>query len=127
MDRGGPPVLAGGQPGGPDRAAAGTGPGHAAVAAARAGIDLAFIDAHKPEYVGYWEEIVPRTRPGGLILADNTLWDGEVVRPESETARLVAASTTTWPPTTGLRRSFCRLATGSRWRGGSNLAKLPAG
>jgi caffeoyl-CoA O-methyltransferase len=54
-------------------------------------IDLAFIDAHKPEYVGYWEEIVPRTRPGGLILADNTLWDGEVVRPENETARLVAA------------------------------------
>jgi caffeoyl-CoA O-methyltransferase len=54
-------------------------------------IDLAFIDAHKPEYVGYWEEIVPRTRPGGLVLADNTLWDGEVVRPENETARLVAA------------------------------------
>ena len=54
-------------------------------------IDLSFIDAHKPEYVGYWEEIVPRTRPGGLILADNTLWDGEVVRPENETARLVAA------------------------------------
>jgi caffeoyl-CoA O-methyltransferase len=54
-------------------------------------LDLTFIDAHKPEYVGYWEEIVPRTRPGGLILADNTLWDGEVVRPESETARLIAA------------------------------------
>ena len=54
-------------------------------------LDLAFIDAHKPEYIGYWEEIVPRTRPGGLILADNTLWDGEVVHPETETARLVAA------------------------------------
>lgn len=54
-------------------------------------LDLAFIDADKPGYIGYWEEIVPRTRPGGLILADNTLWDGEVVRPESETARLVAA------------------------------------
>jgi len=42
-------------------------------------IDLAFIDADKGGYIGYWEEIVPRTRPGGIILADNTLADGRVV------------------------------------------------
>lgn len=42
-------------------------------------IDLAFIDGHKPEYVGYWEELVPRMRPGALLLVDNTLFNGEVV------------------------------------------------
>lgn len=41
-------------------------------------IDLAFLDADKPGYVGYWEELVPRMRPGGLIVADNVLFHGEV-------------------------------------------------
>jgi caffeoyl-CoA O-methyltransferase len=52
------------------------------------GLDLAFIDADKPGYVGYWEEIVPRTRPGGLILIDNTLSHGRVTDP-AETAPAV--------------------------------------
>ena len=46
---------------------------------AEAVFDLAFIDADKGGYIGYWEEIVPRTRPGGIILADNTLAGGRVV------------------------------------------------
>lgn len=41
-------------------------------------IDLAFVDADKTGYRGYWDEIVPRLRPGGLILVDNTLWAGKV-------------------------------------------------
>lgn len=41
--------------------------------------DLAFLDADKEGYVDYWEELVPRVRPGGLILADNTLSHGRVV------------------------------------------------
>ncbi|PDP89031.1 SAM-dependent methyltransferase [Glycomyces fuscus] len=41
--------------------------------------DLAFVDADKEGYVGYWEELVPRVRSGGLILADNTLSHGRVV------------------------------------------------
>ena len=41
-------------------------------------IDLAFIDADKGGYVDYWGELVPRVRPGGLLLADNVLWRGEV-------------------------------------------------
>ena len=41
-------------------------------------LDLAFIDADKGGYIDYWEQIVPRTRPGGLILADNTLYSGRV-------------------------------------------------
>jgi caffeoyl-CoA O-methyltransferase len=43
--------------------------------------DLAFIDAEKEDYVDYWEELVPRMRPGGLLLADNTLHHGQVVDP----------------------------------------------
>jgi caffeoyl-CoA O-methyltransferase len=41
-------------------------------------LDLAFIDADKPGYRSYWEELVPRVRPGGVLLADNVLWSGEV-------------------------------------------------
>jgi caffeoyl-CoA O-methyltransferase len=43
--------------------------------------DLAFVDAEKEDYVDYWEELVPRIRPGGLILGDNTLFHGQVVDP----------------------------------------------
>jgi caffeoyl-CoA O-methyltransferase len=42
-------------------------------------LDLAFLDADKGGYVDYWEQIVPRLRPGGLVVADNTLFHGEVV------------------------------------------------
>ncbi len=41
--------------------------------------DLAFIDADKTGYVGYWDEVVPRIRPGGAILVDNTLSHGRVI------------------------------------------------
>jgi caffeoyl-CoA O-methyltransferase len=40
--------------------------------------DLAFIDADKRGYRGYWEELVPRMRPGGVILVDNTLLHGRI-------------------------------------------------
>jgi caffeoyl-CoA O-methyltransferase len=41
--------------------------------------DLAFIDADKPNYANYFEELVPRVRRNGVILVDNTLWSGAVV------------------------------------------------
>jgi caffeoyl-CoA O-methyltransferase len=44
-----------------------------------ADIDLVFIDADKTGYAGYWEELVPRVRPGGVLLVDNVLWSGAVV------------------------------------------------
>jgi caffeoyl-CoA O-methyltransferase len=47
------------------------------------GIDLAFIDADKGGYRTYWDELVPRVRPGGLLLVDNVLWSGRVVDPEA--------------------------------------------
>ncbi len=41
--------------------------------------DLGFIDADKPEYPDYYEELLARLRPGGLILVDNVLGGGAVV------------------------------------------------
>ncbi|MBR0273848.1 MAG: O-methyltransferase [Bacteroidaceae bacterium] len=40
--------------------------------------DLVFIDADKRHYVDYYEAVLPHVRPGGFILADNTLWGGQV-------------------------------------------------
>ncbi len=44
-------------------------------------IDFAFIDADKPGYPAYYEELVTRLRPGGLIVLDNVLRGGRVVDP----------------------------------------------
>lgn len=49
-------------------------------------LDLAFIDADKPGYVSYWEEIVPRMRPGGIILADNALLHGRIFAADPDAA-----------------------------------------
>jgi caffeoyl-CoA O-methyltransferase len=46
-----------------------------------AAFDLAFIDADKPNYVAYYEELVPRMRANGLVVVDNVLWGGSVVDP----------------------------------------------
>jgi caffeoyl-CoA O-methyltransferase len=42
-------------------------------------IDLVFIDADKPSYRAYYEELLPRLRPNGVILFDNVLWMGQVI------------------------------------------------
>ena len=47
--------------------------------------DFAFIDADKANYRNYYEEILPRSRSGGLILIDNVLWRGEVLNPANQT------------------------------------------
>ncbi|GAA2334659.1 class I SAM-dependent methyltransferase [Streptomyces cuspidosporus] len=44
-------------------------------------IDLAYLDADKGNYIAYWEELVPRMSPGGLIVADNVFFHGSVVDP----------------------------------------------
>lgn len=41
--------------------------------------DMAFIDGDKRTYLQTYETVLPLLRPGGLMLADNTLWDGHVV------------------------------------------------
>jgi caffeoyl-CoA O-methyltransferase len=53
-------------------------------------LDLVFIDADKPGYVSYWDELVPRVREGGLLLADNVLWSGAIAD-ESATDSNVSA------------------------------------
>jgi caffeoyl-CoA O-methyltransferase len=52
--------------------------------------DFAFIDADKKGYPVYWDEVVRRTRPGGLIAVDNVLWEGEVVLPDRQGEDVVA-------------------------------------
>ena len=60
------------------------GPGADTLAAlpAEPQFDLAFVDADKPSYVRYVDELVPRLRAGGLLLIDNVLWSGNVVNAE---------------------------------------------
>src|SRR4051794_25765715 len=52
--------------------------------------DLVFIDADKPAYPAYYELVLPRVRPGGLILLDNMLQGGRVLEPDTDSARVVA-------------------------------------
>ena len=52
--------------------------------------DFVFIDADKPSYPDYYELVLPRTKPGGLILLDNTLLGGRVLDPQDERSRIVA-------------------------------------
>jgi len=42
-------------------------------------IDLAFVDADKTGYRAYYDELLPRLRPGGVIGFDNVLWNGRVI------------------------------------------------
>lgn len=57
--------------------------GDATTGAARLGItfDLVFLDGDKRTYVETYEAVLALLRPGGYILADNTLWDGHVCDP----------------------------------------------
>ncbi|WP_010179821.1 O-methyltransferase [Aquimarina agarilytica] len=41
--------------------------------------DLVFIDADKPNYVNYFNIIIDKMNPGGIILSDNVLWSGKVI------------------------------------------------
>lgn len=59
-------------------------------------IDMVFIDADKANYSNYFDLVIDRMRPGGLIVADNVLWSGKVLDDEGtwdeETHGLVAYS-----------------------------------
>ncbi len=46
-------------------------------------VDVAFLDADKVTYVAYYEELVRRLRPNGLLLVDNVFQGGRVIDPEA--------------------------------------------
>lgn len=46
--------------------------------------DFVFIDADKANYINYYNLIVDRVNPGGIILADNVLWSGKVLVEEGQ-------------------------------------------
>ncbi|MER6593799.1 O-methyltransferase [Micromonospora purpureochromogenes] len=54
-------------------------------------LDFAFIDADKTGYPVYWDELVPRMRPGAVIAVDNTLRGGRVLAPQNADDRAIAA------------------------------------
>jgi caffeoyl-CoA O-methyltransferase len=54
-------------------------------------LDMVFLDADKENYVNYYEACFPLVRPGGLIVADNVLWNGRVLDPQDESTRAIVA------------------------------------
>jgi caffeoyl-CoA O-methyltransferase len=48
--------------------------------------DLVFIDADKTSYLAYYEAVLPKLAPGGMVAADNTLWSGRVVDSDDDSA-----------------------------------------
>jgi caffeoyl-CoA O-methyltransferase len=63
------------------------GPALESVARLEGEFDFVFIDADKEGYVDYYEAVVPRLAPRGLIAADNTLWSGRVLDGEGPIVR----------------------------------------
>jgi caffeoyl-CoA O-methyltransferase len=53
--------------------------------------DFAFLDADKTAYPDYYDELVPRLLPGGLLLIDNVLLRGSVIDPQDERERIMDA------------------------------------
>jgi caffeoyl-CoA O-methyltransferase len=56
--------------------------------------DLVFLDADKENYPGYYDLALPLLRAGGLLVADNALWSGRVLAPQSDSDRALAAFNT---------------------------------
>jgi caffeoyl-CoA O-methyltransferase len=62
-----------------DRIAVHLGPALETIGRLEGTFDFVFIDADKPNYVNYYEAVLPRLSEGGFIAADNTLWSGRVL------------------------------------------------
>jgi caffeoyl-CoA O-methyltransferase len=65
------------------------GPALETLASLEGSIDMAFIDADKGNYPDYYEACLRLLRPGGLIVADNVLWSGRVLKPEDDDTRAI--------------------------------------
>ncbi len=53
-------------------------------------VDLAYVDADKTGYPAYYDALVPRLRPGGVLVLDNTLLGGRVLDPKDERSQVMA-------------------------------------
>lgn len=53
--------------------------------------DLVFLDADKENYSNYYEAILPRLQPNGLLVIDNVLWSGKVLAPRKKTDKAIVA------------------------------------
>lgn len=62
-----------------DRITVHLGPALEAIGRLEGEFDFVFIDADKENYLNYYEAVLPRLSPDGLIAADNTLWSGRVL------------------------------------------------
>ena len=66
------------------------GPAIDTIATLEGPFDLVFIDADKAAYADYYEAVLPKLAPRGLIAADNTLWHGQVLDPDDQSVDTVA-------------------------------------
>jgi caffeoyl-CoA O-methyltransferase len=66
------------------------GPGLETIASLDGPFDLVFIDADKPNYVNYYEAVLPKLADDGFIIADNVLWSGRVADSSNEDDNTVA-------------------------------------
>lgn len=71
--------------------------------------DMAFIDADKTNYQGYYEAILDLLRPGGVILIDNVLWSGDIADPAATDAETLALRKLNSFVATDRRVDFCLL------------------
>jgi predicted O-methyltransferase YrrM len=49
--------------------------------------DMVFIDADKPNYITYYDMLIEHMAPGGMLLADNVLFEGEVLLPAAQQSK----------------------------------------
>jgi caffeoyl-CoA O-methyltransferase len=66
------------------------GPAANALASIDGHVDFAFIDADKTGYAAYFEALLPKMAPLGVIAVDNTLWSGRVIDASASDADTVA-------------------------------------
>ena len=52
-------------------------------------LDLVFIDADKANYINYYNQVLPKLKPGGLIIIDNAFFGGEVLNASSTQAKTI--------------------------------------
>ena len=67
------------------------GPGLESIKEISGPIDMVFIDADKENYINYWEAVLPKLRKGGIVVADNVLWSGRVLKPKEVSDKAIVA------------------------------------